>query len=67
MCKEWNEHVGRDAICHAIFELGGAGSLVSDGRGEGEGEWKRTTSQTYTRSEERDGRTDTGNRDEGAW
>jgi hypothetical protein len=39
-CQEGNEHMGRHAICHAIFELEGAGSLVSDGRGEGGGEWK---------------------------
>jgi hypothetical protein len=36
-CQDRNGHVGREAIFSTIFELGGAGSLVSDGRGEGGG------------------------------
>jgi hypothetical protein len=37
ICRDRNGHAGRDAICHAIFELAGAGRLVSDGWGEGGG------------------------------
>jgi hypothetical protein len=44
-CRDRNGHAGRDAICHAIFEFAGAGSLDSDGRGKGgaglEGESER--------------------------
>jgi hypothetical protein len=58
-CRDRNGHAGRDAICHAIFELAGAGNLVSDGRGEGgkgpKGELGRMRRRTYSRSEGRDG------------
>jgi hypothetical protein len=67
-CQDGNRHVGRDAIFNDIFDLGGAGSLFSDGRGEGGGNRRGIgeDNEPDIHSVRTMGRTDGGNRDEGA-